>query len=68
MNHYPWPASALTADDMAVLYRRKAQCPRRTPIAQLIADAVRRTYGPPAPRGALVVMETNNQAEGREAA
>ena len=67
-SHYPWPASALTSADMLVLYRTKHRSSQRTPIAQLIADAVRRAYGPGARAGALAVMETNNQTRTKEAA
>lgn len=40
---YPWPASRLTPDEMAMLYH--ARSPGR-PITQLIAEAVRAAYGP----------------------
>lgn len=44
MRYYPWPASALTADEMAILYQvRETQTPR-TPINQLLAQAVRIAY------------------------
>ena len=42
--HYPWPASALTPDDMAVLHRVRQHGYPRTPINRLIAKAVRETY------------------------
>lgn len=41
---YPWPASALTADDMAALHAVRENAPERVPITQLIAEAVRRAY------------------------
>ena len=42
---YPWPASALTRDDMAMLHRARSRSPGRVPITQLIAEAVRAAYG-----------------------
>lgn len=41
---YPWPASALTSDEMALLYHARSL--GRVPITQLIAEAVRTVYGP----------------------
>ena len=38
---YFWPASAITPDDMALLYRAREQLPQRIPITQLLAKAVR---------------------------
>ena len=43
---YPWPASALTRDEMALLHRARERSPGRVPITQLIAEAVRAVYGP----------------------
>ena len=43
---YPWPASALTRDEMAMLHRARERSPGRVPITQLIAEAVRAAYGP----------------------
>ena len=43
---YPWPASALTPDEMALLYHARERSPGRVPITQLIAEAVRAAYGP----------------------
>ena len=45
MPYYPWPASALSADDMRMLHGVREGHPRRVPITQLIAEAVRQTYG-----------------------
>ena len=42
---YPWPASAITPDEMALLYQARESGPTRQPITQLIARAIRRTYG-----------------------
>ena len=45
MVRYPWPASALTPDEMALLYHARERSPSRVPITQLIAEAVRVAYG-----------------------
>ena len=42
---YFWPASAITESHMSLLYRARQVSPNRTPITQLIARAVRETYG-----------------------
>jgi len=42
---YFWPASAITEGDMALLYRAREQSPKRQPITQLLAHAVRETFG-----------------------
>ena len=42
---YPWPASAITPEDMAVLYQERELSEPRLPITELIARAVRQTYG-----------------------
>jgi hypothetical protein len=42
---YPWPASALTPADMAVLHAVRESSGPRIPITELIARAVRQTYG-----------------------
>ena len=43
---YPWPASALTREELAMLYHARESSPGRVPITQLIAKAVRAAYGP----------------------
>ena len=43
---YPWPASALTPDEMALLHHAREHSSGRVPITQLIAEAVRAAYGP----------------------
>ena len=43
---YPWPASRLSPDEMALLYHARECSPGRVPITQLIAEAVRSAYGP----------------------
>lgn len=45
MPRYAWPSSALTAEDMAVLFQVRESGACRVPISQLIARAVRETYG-----------------------
>ena len=42
---YFWPASAITPDDMALLYAARAASPQRISISELIARAVRQAYG-----------------------
>ena len=42
---YPWPASALTPDEMAMLFYARERSPGRVFITQLIAEAVRAAYG-----------------------
>ena len=44
---YPWPASALTRDDMALLYYARERSPDRIPITQLIREAVRVAFAVP---------------------
>ena len=45
MSKYFWPASALEEADMKLLYRTREESEQRIPITQLIAHAVRATYG-----------------------
>ena len=42
---YPWPASAITPQDMAILHAVRESATQRTSITQLIANAVHQTYG-----------------------
>ncbi len=42
---YPWPASAITPDVMALLYQARAKSSPRVPINRLLADAVRTAFG-----------------------
>jgi hypothetical protein len=43
---YFWPASAITPDEMALLYAaRETSRPRVVSISELIARAIRKTYG-----------------------
>ncbi len=42
---YPWPASALDAEDMATLHQARESDPRRKPITKLIREAVQAVYG-----------------------
>jgi hypothetical protein len=41
---YRWPASAITSEEMALLYQAREAGPRQ-PITRLIARAIRQTYG-----------------------
>lgn len=41
---YPWPASALTVEDMVLLYHVRKSLSPRVPITRLIAQAVRAMY------------------------
>ena len=42
---YPWPASAISSDDMAVLHSVRENSEHRVPISVLVANAVRVCYG-----------------------
>ena len=42
---YPWPASAITPQDMAALHSIRENAERRVPISVLVARAVRACYG-----------------------
>lgn len=41
---YPWPASRLGADEMALLFRARQAAPCRTTITALLAQAVRLAF------------------------
>ncbi len=51
--HYPWPASALTPEDMRLLHDTREQDPQHTPITRLIAAAVREKYDAPEQSGLI---------------
>lgn len=42
---YFWPASAITPADMALVYKARESAQPRIPISELIARAIRHTYG-----------------------
>jgi hypothetical protein len=42
---YPWPASAITPEDMERLYLLRESSASSIPITELIATAVRQAYG-----------------------
>lgn len=42
---YPWPASAITSADIALLHSVRESSEPRVPISVLVARAVRATYG-----------------------
>jgi hypothetical protein len=46
---YPWPASAITPQDMALLHMARESGRRRVPITALVAEAVRSAYGQQTP-------------------
>ena len=48
--NYVWPASALTASDMALLHAVRESSDARATISGLIAGAVRTAYGTSAAR------------------
>ncbi len=41
---YPWPASAITPDDMALIHAARESSQPRIPITRLLAHAVRETF------------------------
>lgn len=42
---YFWPSSAITSADMALVYAARESRSPRVPISDLIAQAIRHTYG-----------------------
>ena len=42
---YPWPASAITKEDMVLLHSVRESSSPRVPISVLVARAVRAVYG-----------------------
>lgn len=42
---YPWPASAISPIEMAILHRVRESSRPRVPITRLIAQAIRHQYG-----------------------
>jgi hypothetical protein len=53
---YPWPASGISREDMALLHQARQRSRPRTPINELIVRAIRETYAPTPPG----VRGTNN--------
>lgn len=45
MYRYPWPASAITKEHMAVLHHIREGTHPKVPITRLIAEAVTAQYG-----------------------
>ena len=41
---YPWPASAISPTEMAILHRIRESSRPRVPITRLIAQAIRHQY------------------------
>ncbi len=60
---YPWPASAITPDDMQQLHAVREASPNSIPITQLIAEAVRYVYGTSKQSGSIESHETTPQRE-----
>ncbi len=48
---YTWPCSSITRQDMELLFQRRENGDKRIPITKLIAEAVRKTYGPQSVKG-----------------
>ncbi len=44
---YRWPASRLGEAEMRLLFQARAQAPKRTTIAGLVAEAIQNSYGQP---------------------
>ena len=41
----PWPASQITKADLSILFSGRKHSPERTPITNLVAQAIRAQYG-----------------------
>lgn len=54
---YPWQASAITPQDMALLHSVRETAAKRVPITALVAEAVRQCYG---------LSQTQNQTPSNE--
>ena len=68
---YPWPASALTQADMAVLHAVREGGAEHIPITELIARAVRVTYGAhleTETSGRIIHLPTSDQNQQQEKA
>ena len=51
MAYYPWPASGITEQEMALLYEARESAPKRVPITELLRRAVQEVYGRQAGEG-----------------
>jgi hypothetical protein len=60
---YFWPASAISEADMALVYAARESAQPRVPITQLIARAIRKTYG----QASLVARQTQPEPERKAA-
>ncbi len=68
---YPWPASALTQADMSALHAVRESTEARVPITELIARAVRHTYGAhleTETSGRIIHLPASNQNQQQEKA
>ncbi len=60
---YPWPASAITPDDMAALHAVRESSLPRVPISRLVAHAIRETYGMSIPCSIPETSEPGDRAD-----
>ncbi len=58
---YPWPASAITPQDMALLHNARETAAKRVPITALVAEAVRRCYGQALQSKAQALTQPHNE-------
>lgn len=58
---YPWPASAITPMDMALLHSVRESSEPRVPISVLVARAVRATYGQALQSKAQAITQPHNE-------
>lgn len=61
---YPWPASAISPQDMALLHSVRESTEPRVPISVLVARAVRACYG----QALQAKPQTQTHPETKEAA
>jgi hypothetical protein len=58
---YPWPASAITPQDMALLHSVRESSEPRVPISVLVARAVRAAYGQALQSKAPALTQPHNE-------
>jgi hypothetical protein len=56
---YPWPASAISEDEMALLYRAREASVKHMPITELLRRAITEVYGQRADGATLTVTHDN---------
>ena len=64
---YPWPASAISEDEMALLFRARESLEAHVPITELIRRAITEVYGQRAD-GATLTVTHDNTHQARKAA